>query len=727
MNIKFPKKFRLTIAEMFATIIVVIAGLLFIRGMYINVLEQNHHNVLQIGRSVAAAMPANKISSLKGDSTDTKSESYAELRKILKEVIRVNTDARFAYIYIHRQGKYYFLLDSEPVDSPDYSPPGQEFTEIDYHDKIPFITGHSYITKPLTDRWGTWISVLLPVKNDAGKTIAVFGMDFDARSWKKEIYLEAAESSLIVIVFMSLIIMVLRYLNKNRLLKSEITERKNAEGALRYSEERFRQIAEQSNEVVWEVDTQGLYTYVSPLSKKVLEYEPNELIGKKSVFDLHPAETRSDFYKAIMRVFEAKQPLHEYVNQMIKGNGEVIWVLTNSVPIINADGILVGYRGASNDISQRIERENQLSKLTLVVEQSPASIIITDTDGLIEYCNPKACETSGYSEKELLGVNPRIFKSGYRTSSDHEGLWETILSGKIWQGEFLNRRKNGDLYWEKATISPTFDSEGNIINFIGVKEDITHIKKLISELKEAKEQAESTDHLKSAFIKNISHEIRTPLNGIIGLSEQVIKPELPASEKQSMVSLMKESSTRLMNTVNNYLDISMIVSGNYEVNRRKIDLSEFLRELLADNLPLAKAKKLDIELILPDRLSPFLFDTDLGLLYKILSQLLDNAIKFTIKGRISFGYIINQNLPELFINDTGIGINKEFLPHIFEAFTQADTTDTRIYEGSGLGLAIAYNLVQLMGGSLDVQSEIGVGTRFYIRFNTLDTNNNHNS
>ena len=152
-------------------------------------------------------------------------------------------------------------------------------------------------------------------------------------------------------------------------------------------------------------------------------------------------------------------------------------------------------------------------------------VVITDPNGNIEFANPKFSEVTGYSVDEAKGKNLRILKSGYHSKEFYSNIWETILAGKIWQGEFRNKKKNGELYWENALISPLKDTEGNITHFVAVKEDVTSKKKMIQELIEAKEKAEEMNRIKSSFFANMSHELRTPMVGILGFSE-VLMSEL---------------------------------------------------------------------------------------------------------------------------------------------------------------------------------------------------------
>ena len=159
--------------------------------------------------------------------------------------------------------------------------------------------------------------------------------------------------------------------------------------------------------------------------------------------------------------------------------------------------------------------EEQIHRLSQAIEQSPVSIVITDLAGTIEYANPKFCEVTGYAYDEIIGKNPRILKSGELSDEAYRDMWQTISSGREWRGEFHNRKKNGELFWELASISPIIDDEGTITSYLAVKEDITERKRAEREIIAAKDLAEHSDLLKDAYIANISHEIRTPLNVII--------------------------------------------------------------------------------------------------------------------------------------------------------------------------------------------------------------------
>ncbi len=394
-----------------------------------------------------------------------------------------------------------------------------------------------------------------------------------------------------------------------------------------------------------------------------------------------------------------------------KKNGEIlIGLYTASViQIKNKPYIL----SSINDITDRKKAELELRKLSRAVEQSPVSIVITDLEGNIVYGNPKVCELTGYSIGELAGKNPRILQSGETPKETYRDLWDTIRSGNEWKGEFHNKKKNGELYWESVSISPIIDSKGKTTNYLAVKEDVTERKNMVTSLEAALVKAEAGNRLKTAFMNNISHEIRTPLNGILGFSSLFALHDISREEQEQYYSLIKRSSDRLLSTVTNYMDISLIVSGTMEAKMKRFNLQQFLHQIRDQFDLLCTEKNIKMQLEIPPESDTVSLYSDQELLRKIISHLLDNAVKFTSKGGVGFGYRILAGTLEFYVKDTGIGINKESGSLIFETFVQEELTTSRAYEGSGLGLSIAKGLVQLLGGDMRIESEKGRGSAVF--------------
>jgi PAS domain S-box-containing protein len=358
----------------------------------------------------------------------------------------------------------------------------------------------------------------------------------------------------------------------------------------------------------------------------------------------------------------------------------------------------------------------ELNKLSLAVERSQVGIIITDRNGIIEYVNPKFTEITGYSIDEAIGKTPRIFKSGYHTIEFYKNLWDTILSGKEWVGEFRNKKKNGELYWDKTRISPIFNENGVITHFVGIKEDVTEQKRLIEELVEAKQKAIESERLKTAFLGNISHEVRTPLNGLLGFAQLLEAEKFSPQEVKQFAGIIVKKANELLSLFNEILDLSLIESNQMKIVPKPTNINQVLFDVystfLVDEKVRNKVVELRIGTMLPDG---FEFNTDAIRLKQILNNLVENGLKFTKRGFVEFGAKLRDDGDvEFYVKDTGIGIPKSQFDSIFEGFRQVDTDIIRReYEGAGIGLSLCKGLVTLLGGKIWVESELGEGSTFY--------------
>ncbi|MFA5973727.1 MAG: PAS domain S-box protein [Lentimicrobiaceae bacterium] len=497
------------------------------------------------------------------------------------------------------------------------------------------------------------------------------------------------------------------------ILFNDISERKQAEAKLRESEFRFKQVSENAKELIWDVDKNGLYIYVSPVIKDLLGYEPEEIVGKKHFYDLFDQENREELKQEALEVFAQKLSFKDFVNNNQHKDGRKIILSTSAIPLLDGNGNLIGYRGLDNDITERIQAEKILLKLSSAVEQTVDSIIITDRDGTIEYVNRAFELLTGYSSEEALGKTPRILKSAIQDQKSYEDMWRTILSGKVFKAEFVNKKRNGDLYDEEKTISPIFDKNKNITHFVGIGVDITKRKLAGLELIEAKNKAEESDRLKSAFLTNMSHEIRTPLNGILGFTGLLKEPKLSGVEQQEYIKIIEKSGERMLNIISDIISISIVESGNLKTSIAATDMNKQIEFLLTFFKPEAMRKELDIyctKLLSP---SESVILTDKEKVNSILSNLIKNAIKFTKTGSIEFGCEKKGQYLEYYVKDTGIGINQEKMEIIFDRFRQGSESHTRNYEGAGLGLSISKAYVEVLGGKIWVESEEGKGSTFY--------------
>jgi PAS domain S-box-containing protein len=811
-----------------------------------------------------------------------------------------------------------------------------------------------------------------------------------------------------------------------------------AEQSLRESEERFRAIVETTLDWIWEVDTAGRYTYVSPASTRLLGYDPEEMLGRRLVDFMRPAEAAridADF----AAIVATQQPFSLLENTCLRKDGTPVEMETSGIPILGSDGCFLGYRGIDRDITQRKQQvatlllqanratallelpraaerldekefmqfgqeqaekltgsriafihfvnedqetielvtwsrqtldgycqaaydkhypisqagvwadalrqrtsvvfndylttphrrglpeghaeltrlisvpvlegnlvrmmagvgnkdslyteldiesvqlianeiwrivrqrraEQELRKLSLAVEQSPTSIVITDLDARIEYANPAFTRVSGYSLDEANSQNPRILQSGRTPRHVYEELWATLTRGEVWRGEFHNRRKDGSDYVELAIISPVRQPDGRVTHYLAVKEDITarkdvedelkhyrlHLEELVetrtAELRTTEErsrlilessadglygedtegyatfinpaacamlgyqaedflgkfthdlihhshadgtpypkedcpiqcalsqgrvlrqdedvfwranghpfpvsysshpmyrdsqligsvvsffdisvkkqteaareaallEAERLARLKSEFLANMSHEIRTPLNAVLGFAQIGVR-QSDGRKARDFFKRIMDSGQLLLGIVNDILDFSKIEAGKLNIECGRINVRDVI-EHSADQLrERALDKGLDL-CVEASRELPATCQGDGLRLTQILGNLLSNAIKFTEQGSVSL--VASRDVRSLLfsVSDTGIGMTGNQVERLFQPFEQADGSITRRFGGTGLGLAISKRLVDMMGGTISVQSRLREGTRFEVRIPLIDPN-----
>ncbi len=480
-----------------------------------------------------------------------------------------------------------------------------------------------------------------------------------------------------------------------------------SEEALKESEEKFRNIFQNHAAAKLIIDPEtGNIADANHAAAKFYGW-PLETLEKMNIGQINtlPVDVIKKGYKEAL----SRQKTHfEWLHR--KADGSLIDVEVFSC------GIKIGDKeylhSIIHDISEKKKAEEKIKLLNRAVEASSVSIVITDAEANIGYVNPYFTELTGYSSDEVLGKKLRMLKPGKLPESDSVELWRAILSGKDWVGEYQNRKKNGELYWENAVISPILNNSGEVVNFVAIKEDITESKNMMKELVAAKEKAEESDRLKTAFLYNISHEIRTPLNSIIGFGQILTEPELSEEERREYYDYLHQSGNRLMNTITDYMDMARIVSGTIDVHLNQFVLLPLFEETIITTRRLCAEKNIAFKTDLPSGADHLILHSDPEFIQKILGKLLDNAIKYTKEGSITCGYRIKSGQVGFFVRDTGCGIDIDKQQLIFEKFRQADVSNSRGYEGSGLGLTIAKGLVTLMGGEITVSSEKGKGSVF---------------
>jgi hypothetical protein len=485
-----------------------------------------------------------------------------------------------------------------------------------------------------------------------------------------------------------------------------ITKNKTSESKLKT----LSQAVEQNPTSVIITDINGNIEYVNPKFSEISGYNSNEVIGKNPRI-LKSGNTTIIEYREMWETITSGKNWHgEFQNK--KKSGEIYIEKVLISPILNEKSEITHFLAVKEDITQQRNIEIQNVKLSKAIEYSPVSTIITNDEGKIEYVNTEFSVLTGYKPEEVIGKTPRIFNKGHLSEEEYNSMWETLRTGKIVKTEFLNRKKDKSHYWENVSISPLINNFGIISNFILIVEDISIEKKLMNDLTTAKEKAEESDRLKTAFLHNISHEIRTPMNAIVGFSDLINDKDISAEIRTQYTEIIVQSSKQLLSIITDIINIATIEAGKEKVQKGKVNINSVIKKLYDQYVLKSKEHNIlfQYQIELDDKSAEI--ETDETKLIQILSNLVGNSFKFTQKGEIKFGYTIKKDFLEFYVKDTGIGIPDNLQEEIFQRFRQAEMTTTRQFGGSGLGLSISKSYIELLGGKIWVNSKVGTGSEF---------------
>jgi len=347
-------------------------------------------------------------------------------------------------------------------------------------------------------------------------------------------------------------------------------------------------------------------------------------------------------------------------------------------------------------------------------------ISITDEHGVINYVNEKFCEISQYSSEELVGKDHRFINSYYHSKEFMSNIWETITKGEVFQSEIRNRAKDGSYFWIATTIFPFLDAKGKPYKYLTISYDVTQKKIQEKQLIEVKVLAEKLSKSKDIFLTNMSHEIRTPLNAITGLSKLLSKTDLD-QQQRTYINGIESASENLLSVINDLLDFSKIEAGKITLENISFNFEMVSQQAINILTHKAEEKGLDLACDIDQKIAPVLIG-DPFRINQVFMNMLGNAIKFTEKGHIYLkAYLLEEvnGHQKILINieDTGVGINEDYLQSIFDKFTQEDETVVRKFGGTGLGMSITKELMELMNGTISVKSKKDVGTTISLIFN----------
>jgi PAS domain S-box-containing protein len=461
-------------------------------------------------------------------------------------------------------------------------------------------------------------------------------------------------------------------------------------------------------EGIIDVDNRKRIRGMNPVAEIITGYTESESIGR-FLEEIFPVQKKSS------------KPGHDIYYLLTNRTGYTFKV-SYTESLFKSKGKNNGYVIAFSDVTQIVDNEERYSRLT----ENARDVIyrISIPEGIFEYVSPASKEILGYTPDELY-LHPELMKSFI--SDD----WKRYIFRK-WYGakngtidhivEFQIKDKSGGTKWINQRSVLVYDGEGKPVALEGIMTDVTTAKETENQLREslialeeAKERAEESDQLKSAFLANIAHEIRTPMNGIIGFSQLLRDANLAKVSQKKYIDIIQKSSERMLNIIDDLVNIAQIESGQARTKVKEVRLDVFINHL-HDQFE-TKAENNDIDLILKDKdsLNGRVIMTDHYKLDYAIRKLLSNAIKYTSKGSVSYSLLLEENILKFSVTDTGIGISIENQKKIFERFVQADNSPFKAEEGAGLGLSIARSFIEMLGGEIKLKSKPGKGSKFYFQ------------
>ncbi len=531
----------------------------------------------------------------------------------------------------------------------------------------------------------------------------------------------------------------------------DVTEKRKSDDLLR----KLSLAVEQSPVSVVITDLNANVEYVNKKFTDLTGFSYEELIGRNPRV-LKSGEHPRAFYANLWNTLKSGEVWKgEFHNR--KKNGDLFWELASISPITNDKGEITHYLGIKEDITERKLSEKQLHKFSKVVEQSPNMILITDLNYVIEYVNPSFSRISGYSQEDIVGRQYKFLKLAVADEPEYEELWTALRGGRVWHGENIDKRKNGELYWQDVSINPILDENGHTVNFVAIIQDISSRKKVEEELqelnlsleqkvmertselsitneflmkevvarkkhevelKQARNEAEKANKAKSEFISRMSHELRTPMNSILGFAQLFSMGELSPVQRRGVDHILT-SGNHLLKLINEVLDISKIEAGKLSLSVEQIKVKEAISEAIDLVHPLTINPQITIHYI-PHKTDDLSIKADKQRVIQVLVNILTNAIKYNKKGGtvtvetfVEPGDIGEDDRVKIAIKDTGVGIAEKDINKLFVPFERLANTEMQI-EGTGLGLSIAKELTALMDGEISVQSKLGEGSTFSI-------------
>jgi PAS domain S-box-containing protein len=502
--------------------------------------------------------------------------------------------------------------------------------------------------------------------------------------------------------------------------------RQQAEKALQETDRRFRALLQSASAAVVIIDSQGRIAMVNTRAESLFGYSRDEMVGQPLEMLLPERyRTAHTAHRAAFMRSPRIRPMGTDLRLFGRSKDGVEFPIEVGLSHVEADGDTMGMAFIL-DVTGRKQAEEGLRLMQRAIEAATNGIVISDAqqpDTPILYVNPAFERITGYRRDEVIGRNCRFLQGADRDQPALGDLRAALRAERACQVVLRNYRKDGGLFWNELDIAPVHDDDGRLTHFVGVQNDITE-RKLAEEelahknreLDQALVAASAATRAKSEFLANMSHEIRTPLNAIIGMTGLLLDTPL-SKEQLEYAETVRISGDVLLSVINDILDFSKIEAGKMEMEQQPFDLLDCVKSSLDLIAPLAAEKTIEMIYTIDERVPATLIG-DVTRLRQVLVNLLSNAVKFTAAGEIVVTVAarpLADRAHEMHftVRDTGIGIPRERIGRLFQPFSQVDASTTRRYGGTGLGLVICKRLVEMMGGAIWVDSEVGKGSAFH--------------
>ena len=519
----------------------------------------------------------------------------------------------------------------------------------------------------------------------------------------------------------------------------DITKRMRAEAVLKLKDERLQQAVDIAGIGFFEHDLIADELYLSPQLRLIMGLAPDEAVTMHALVDcIHPAD-RDWMTAALRRAHKANDEEYtSYSCRILRRDGASCWVAVQFRIYLAGEGDArhaIRIVGCIRDITRRKQSEEALQLASSVYQSSHEGIVVTDESNLIVDINPAFHAITGYTLDEIRGKDPSMFQSGKYDRQFYREMWESIRQQGRWQGEIWDRRKDGSLQAKWLNISVIRHADGSVYRYVAMFSDITERKMAEDEIRalnvdlerrvrertlqleatnveliQARDEAKAASQIKSAFLANMSHEIRTPINGVLGLA-QIGARDSRNQKTREIFNRLRDSGSHLLSVINDILDFSKIEAGMLRIESAPFHLGTIIGDSV--NMLSESARGKGVALSVDTAAGvPEWAEGDGKRLEQILLNLLSNAIKFTERGKVTLKVSVADKNVMFQVTDSGIGMSKDQIVRLFQAFEQADSSTTRKYGGTGLGLAISRNLARMMGGDITVASRLGMGSTF---------------